>query len=296
MKEKILETAEAKKVVEEIKKVLPDEDVSVIEVLKINNTKRTGICINGMNFYVEQLPPVDFPRYEGFIESIKSAYMQNKDNLKKANNFKESIKEINNVSAQIISTADNEEFLKNVPHRNMEVGLSIIYRDILEDASYVITNDIMKHHNLDEELLYEMAKKSAIEDFAFVNMSELNLPFLMSVSEMSEMGITEEELKESEKNLVIISNSSRYFGAAEIAFEENYRRIQTLIGSDKFMILPSSTHEVLISAYNDINDLDVKEANRTINEINNNSGLISPEDVLFNELLVFDGEKIKKAS
>ncbi len=71
------------------------------------------------------------------------------------------------LSAQVINTKRNEEFLAKIPHRNL-LDLSIIYRiELSNGMSAVVDHDMLRLFGETEEDLFKIAKKNILEKYPF---------------------------------------------------------------------------------------------------------------------------------
>lgn len=242
-------------VVEEILNYLPDsfrtwtveEDVTykvnqcldTLRVVPPEELAKGGFVIP--NFYLEDyyslvedgVPPEDVLRYmASFIMGAPTL-----DELGCMDFSMEEHKE--HVIYFMVNKENNETFLENVPHHEM-LDLAVAYRIVYfhEDDSVtglVVTNDVMNEMGMTEEELFQLSKE---------NMKRM-MPFkLLSLYDsLKEQGyVPRGELMVQAYTL---TTEQHTFGAGAIASTEILKNAASSMGGD-FMILPSSTHELIL--------------------------------------------------
>ena len=154
-----------------------------------------------------------------------------------------------NVTFQFVNTAKNEEYLKQLPHREYH-DLSVIYRVLhkLESGNvfgYPVTNTISARKGISEDRLYDLAyantdriMPTSIKPMSiFVKEKQfgINLPFDLSKT-AKEMG--EDSL------LYVVTNELKLNGTTAILYEEHLHQLAEHLGTD-FYLVPASTHEAI---------------------------------------------------
>lgn len=155
-----------------------------------------------------------------------------------------------NVIFQLVNTMQNEDMLKNLPHRDFQ-DLSIIYRWVVDVeqqglSSVVINNNVAESLGMGEEQLFKAAAE---------NTRRILPPVVLSMNEvMRDMFVADgmpEELadlmigeQEPETTLWVISNERKIDGAASMLYEDKLHNLAERVGTDLY-ILPSSVHEVI---------------------------------------------------
>ena len=154
-----------------------------------------------------------------------------------------------NVTFQLVNTAKNEDYLKQVPHREYH-DLSVIYRVIhkLESGNvlgYPVTNAISKRKGISEDRLYDLAYANTdrimptsikpMSLFVKGKHSGINLPFDLSKS-AKDMG--------TDSLLYVVTNEWNLNGATAILYEEHLQELAKHLGTD-FYLVPASRHEVI---------------------------------------------------
>ena len=155
-----------------------------------------------------------------------------------------------NIIFQLVNTMQNEDMLKNLPHRDFQ-DLSIIYRWVVGVeqqgiSSVVINNHVAESLGMGEEQLFKAAAE---------NTRRILPPMVLSMNEvMRDMFVADgmpEELadlmigeQEPETTLWVISNERKIDGAASMLYEDKLHNLAERVGTDLY-ILPSSVHEVI---------------------------------------------------
>ncbi len=155
-----------------------------------------------------------------------------------------------NIIFQLVNTMQNEDMLKNLPHRDFQ-DLSVIYRWVVSVeqqglSSVVINNNVAESLGMGEEQLFKAAAE---------NTRRILPPVVQSMNEvMRDMFVADgmpEELadlmigeQEPETTLWVISNERKIDGAASMLYEDKLHNLAERVGTDLY-ILPSSVHEVI---------------------------------------------------
>ncbi len=155
-----------------------------------------------------------------------------------------------NIIFQLVNTLQNEDMLKNLPHREFQ-DLSIIYRWVVSVdekgiASTVINNNLAKSLGMGEEELFKAAAENTRRMLPPVvqSMNEVIMDMFMAdgmPKELAEQMIGEQE---PEMTMWVISNERKIDGAASMLYEDKLHNLAEKVGTDLY-ILPSSVHEVI---------------------------------------------------
>lgn len=193
-----------------------------------------------------------------------------------------------NIVFQVINTLQNEDMLKNMPHREFQ-DLSIIYRWVIKMdengiQSSVIRNNLAKQLGMNEEQLF----KCAVE-----NTRRILPPTVKSMNDViREMYISDgmpvedadmiiAEMPE-DKMMWVISNDRGINGAGSILYEDNLHKLAMKLETDLY-ILPSSVHECIAVSTNVGDPYELAEM---VSEIN--MGQVALEDRLSNQVYHYD--------
>lgn len=257
------------------------------EMVQKNNQILNGISYVpensevGMTFYVENLhreylegASIDEIAQQ-FIEDVKGQEM---DTDFVQNVAKKSLKKENIVPA-LIGRRGNEELLSKMPHVPFE-NLEIIFKVPIPELNGVanVTYPIMESLGLTPEELLETAKNNSVykDTIQIASMSEM-------LSEMlGESAVEMEEIQSLESKMMIITNASRYWGAAAILDKETMAAVSERLGDDLY-VLPSSIHECIAVPRS---DFEIDELRERVREINHTQ--VELPEILSDEVYMFD--------
>jgi len=250
-------------------------DFREIHVTKINE-RLTGITVSpktesrsaAPTFYLEPL----YERYqscndfEAVMERQADAIRQSFDMYPPdvAELSGETILE--NAVFEIISRDGNEEYLRDVPHRNF-LDLAIVYRRIVRIdcngvMSFMIDNDMCEAFDISESDLFGTAEKNTRKFFPPVFVGMRDLLFEMSGKD------PEPATCPREKNVMVVTNKYHFLGATAMLYGECFKEYAKKWDCDIF-ILPSSIHELVILPVTNEDRVDhlidmVREINATV--------------------------------
>ena len=175
-----------------------------------------------------------------------------------------------NIIFQLVNTMQNEDMLKNLPHREFQ-DLSIIYRwvvgvDQKGFSSTVINNNLAKSLGMGEEELFKAAAENTRRILPPVvqSMNEVIMEMFMAdgmPKELAEQMIGEQV---PEMTMWVISNERKIDGAASMLYEDKLHNLAEKVGTDLY-ILPSSVHEVIAVS---VEMGEPEELARMVSEIN----------------------------
>lgn len=154
----------------------------------------------------------------------------------------------NKIGICLINKNRNEEFLKNLPHRDF-LDLAIVYKYFVEDGvEFFITNAICEDQSLNEEQLYQLGMKNTrqLYDLRFTSMyARLRSQFLLNnmlLDMLESMLGTPDDPNISE--WILYSNEDHY-GPAGLLYEDILDAISKIFHGG-FYICPSSIYECLL--------------------------------------------------
>lgn len=195
-----------------------------------------------------------------------------------------------NLFCQLINTAQNKEFLKDLPHREFH-DLSIIYVWLIRESKTEglvtsrVSNTLAEMIGYNEEELYQLAMENTKRILPPVTktMREV-IDEIMGKSAVGEM---QDLVPETEHPMYVISNRVRHYGASAMLFEEELQKLAEQLGED-FYIIPSSIHEciVLPKSY-----MDLEDVAEMVYEIN--MAQVELKDRLSNEVYQYDSDARK---
>lgn len=177
---------------------------------------------------------------------------------------------------RVCNSKENEDFLKNVPHvevEDMAVTCHILVaKDFRGISSTPVTNDMLKMYGIREEQLFDNALESSpkVNPPEIVNMDELLEGMYREQFEM--MGYSENQIEEmledmphSDIPMIVVTNTDRVNGAAVLFYNDVMDEIGEKLNGN-FFVLPSSLHETIVVPDN--GEMEYKELLAMVTEIN----------------------------
>ena len=180
------------------------------------------------------------------------------------------------IFAKLINAQMNKELLEDVPHRILmdlaEVFYVKVYGNQMEGfGTILIRNEHKAFWKVDEATLHEAA---------LVNMAADQTEFTSMENLLSH---SSEELEFEGGGMYILTNSSKLFGASELLKKDILHNIAEKL-QDNLIILPSSTHELIILSEKDAPS--EEKAADMVKEIN--ATCLAPNEVLSNHVYRFE--------
>lgn len=199
------------------------------------------------------------------IESVENLNNQHLEENIVSNIDREMI--LNNVTYRLINKAQNAEMLAGSPSRSF-LDLAIVYYVVVhigEDGvgAIRITNTQAKEFNLSEKEIFEAAASNTPKMFP-AKVSGM-LDALRGLGMPSDVLFDNDDIYIPDENILVVSNTLGINGAAVTLYPEVLEGISNKIG-DKFFILPSSIHEVLV--VKDDGNRSIKELQDMVCEVN----------------------------
>lgn len=155
-----------------------------------------------------------------------------------------------NIIFQLVNTAQNEDMLKNKPHREFQ-DLSIIYRWVISVdergiSSTVISNNLAEELGMGEEQLFRAAAENTRRILPPVvkSMNEVIRDMMLADGMPPEMADIMMGQMPPEQTMWVITNERGIDGAASMLYEDKLHKLAERVESDLY-ILPSSVHEVI---------------------------------------------------
>ena len=228
------------------------------DVTQNNNVKQTGITVMKEGVDIEPCVYLDelYREYEAdgmkldeIVDEVYRLILKYEEDMPDVDisvfqNW-ETIRD--DIYPKLVNAEQNKELLEKIPHRNF-MDLAVVYYAIARDyarediGTILILNGHMEIWGQEEENLYQTAMRNMRAD------GEADFVTLESVVKHILRGITlpDDESKDlRRKNMYILTNHRRRFGAAEILDKKTLRTIADQIG-DRFIVLPSSVHETIV--------------------------------------------------
>ncbi len=193
-----------------------------------------------------------------------------------------------NIVFQVINTLQNEDMLRDMPHREFQ-DLSIIYRWVVKVdengiQSSAIRNNLAEQLGMNEEQLFKCAVENTRRIFppTVKSMNDVIREMFISdgmPAEVADMMIGE---MPEDKMMWVISNDRGINGAGSMLYEDNLHKLAMKLETDLY-ILPSSVHECIAVS---TNVGDTYELAEMVSEIN--MGQVALEDRLSNQVYHYD--------
>lgn len=193
-----------------------------------------------------------------------------------------------NIVFQVINTFQNEDMLRDMPHREFQ-DLSIIYRWVISldekgIQSTVIRNSLAEQLGMNEEQLFKCAVENTrrILPPTVRPMNEVIRDMFVSDGMPTELADVMLDEMPEDKMMWVISNDRGINGAGSMLYEDNLHKLSERLETDLY-ILPSSVHEC-IAVSTDMGD--PYELAEMVSEIN--MGQVALEDRLSNQVYHYD--------
>ena len=193
-----------------------------------------------------------------------------------------------NIVFQVINTLQNEDMLRDMPHREFQ-DLSIIYRWVVKVdengiQSSAIRNNLAEQLGMNEEQLFKCAVENTRRIFppTVKSMNDVIREMFISdgmPAEVADMMIGE---MSEDKMMWVISNDRGINGAGSMLYEDNLHKLAMKLETDLY-ILPSSVHECIAVSTNVGDPYELAEM---VSEIN--MGQVALEDRLSNQVYHYD--------
>ena len=177
--------------------------------------------------------------------------------------------------------------LENIVHTDIE-DLSVIYVIIVNDfdsdgtASITIRNEFFKNWNITKEELHNVAmanlreSKPDFEPLSNIIKSIMRKNFDAENMDVEELESVLDNMVQIDNELFVLTNENKIYGAAEVLHSEFMDSILDRLDSDKFYILPSSVHEVIIVSPRIA--MDIEALREMVESVNTNE--VSPDEIL----------------
>lgn len=307
--------------------------ISLVHAKKLGGLNLTGIGVVRPDFNASPTIYLDdfYRRYkEGIsygevLEEIIGASEGTKSinvDLAYLNSFEE-VKE--DLFLRIVNPKVNEQILEEVPHipfLDLEVVFVVeLPEEILKNSSILIKKEMLRHWDITEEELYEIAKDNSFRKRPLVKMSMENLmrgmieqeirnhyvkymeheslpkdyPVDFSKLEPFTEARLQKEVSEALKKLFpeneelpiyVLSNQNRCYGAAVMCYAEALKHIAEEYDSS-FYLLPSSVHEVILVPVSE--NTEAKHLSAMVSEVNREC--VEQVDYLSDSVYFFDKDK-----
>lgn len=302
----------------------PEVDIKIHKVYKNNGILLQGVCAleKGKNIAPTVYLNEFFHKYEEGISfgEIFRSIVQFMENNRVTNNldisfFQEYESVRKKLVLRLIHRENNKELLEQVPYLKFQ-DLAIVCHCVMSTEE--IGNGsilIHKHHleawGVEEETLFQDVFENSprIEPYCILKMSDMMKSILRdSVKEQideiyegnswdreelldSTLEKMAEEIEEKHIPMYILTNATRYYGAACLVYPDMLEQIGDMLKED-FYILPSSVHEVIFLGATECVDSSV--LNEMIEEVNQTQ--VAREEWLSNHAYLYQRKNRKLIS
>lgn len=284
----------------DILSMLPGNNWEVMEapIAKANRGVLTGItfCADGENggptiyaediydYYTEGIP------YGILIKDLSDSIAESYSARKEIFTYFDDIsfdKVRDDLLVRLVDKKLNKALIEDLCYRDIGGDLALVADIITPWGTVRVSNGIAGNLGVTNEELFDAALKS---------MERLNPACMKDVGELLALGDAENILEQDDPVLpesdvmYALSNERGLNGAACLMYPGVMMKIREFIGSD-FYVVPSSIHEVLIIKASDV------EADRLQDLIRYANGpgcVVSPQEVLSNDLFISDGENLRR--
>lgn len=270
-----------------------DVNVSFKQVEKLNEGILEGIVITpvdsnvGCTFYIDK-PYEAYQKGENYsdifrgashfvLDGIKIMPKVNTENLMDYETMKDRL------TMQVVSTADNQEKLSSIPHRELE-DMSIVYRFLLSSTeqgtqTVLITNEMMEKFGITEEQLHQDALISSPK----IKPAEIKGIIETLIESMGKEQAELMGIEAGDDQMFVASVPDKVQGAGILAYEEFMEKAAERVGGN-FYILPSSIHEVILVP--ETSEVDLEALEGMVREVN--ATQVAPEEKLTDNVYHYD--------
>lgn len=198
---------------------------------------------------------------------------------------------IDNISLKFVNFEKNKDYLEDMPYTIFE-DLAVVYYiglniDIDNDTQteYPISKEMLAGYDISVEELHEIALSNLLRQPVVFEDSQDMLMKLLDIKDSADPRVV---VSPNEPRKYILSNATMFNGAAVILDNETMIAISEKMNGD-FVIIPSSRHEVFITAMPDEPlELTLKAFKLTL--IETNMYETSSGDVISDTIYCFDAK------
>lgn len=188
---------------------------------------------------------------------------------------------------RVANKETNADVLAGMPHKEVE-DLAITYhvlvnRDQNGIASAPVTDDLLRHYGVTAEQLHEDAIANSQRMLPAQLDSMQNMLFGMMTPEASDT-LRDEPYPGS--TMLVLTNNVQLNGAAALFYPGVMDQAAERLGGD-FIVLPSSTHEVIMIPADDMTDF--RSLEQMVKDINRSQ--VAPEERLSDHVYHYDAQE-----
>ncbi|MCC8028516.1 MAG: DUF5688 family protein [Lachnospiraceae bacterium] len=280
---------------ENLKERLPDAEISIQSVNKLQGLSYEGICIRANDRSIGETMNME-PFYQAFMDGASYGEII-RQVAQVAEEHMALIPELDSdplsdysqvkgmLTVDVVGKELNGDMLEQIPHRDME-DLSVVYRIVVGEipdmgrASVVVTNEMLNRYGVTPEQLHQDALENAARSKPAMIRGMQDVISEMMPVDMPMPGA------EPAVPFLVATNSDMFHGAGVIAYPDFMEQASKMVDGD-FFILPSSVHEVLI--LKDGPGMDYKDLEEMVSEVNGT--MVSQEDKLSDHVYHYDAKE-----
>ena len=273
---------------EEIRSRMPDADVSIRDVTKLQGESYTGICVkprdkiggpvlNMQEEYEQYRAGASYKKIMNSVMDRLEEALTNAPPEVRGENIeglpfgnREQMRE--RLTIEMVSAERNRDLAEQFPH-TMIADLAVFYRvELSESSSMMVSRKMMESMGLTLPELHHTAVENAMNRHP------------LKIKSMAEMLGFEVE---QEPRITVVTNETGYWGASVIAYPGVMDQVSQEVGGS-FFLLPSSLHEVLV-----LPELPGRASVADLNEMvrHVNSECVEPQDILSDHAYHYDAKE-----
>ena len=265
---------------------------------KVN--KNNGLVLDGLTIISEDtnISPNIYLNgfYEEFLtkgmkavaEEVISLYEQNKPefpfDISLITDFSR-VKSL--IKMKLINYEENKKLLADTPHKKI-LDLAVVFMVVLETedenqfGTILIHKGFLDYWKIEVDSLYKIAQENMKNDFQTIPMENV-------IEAVMGKPLGKKELKEMEYKMFVLTTYRKLHGAIGMLNKELLNAFMKKYKTEKLIILPSSTHEVLLLPYDkEMIKTDLYEMVREVNE-----AVLEETEYLSNSVYVYNGNELK---
>lgn len=280
-----------------IKEYLPekyqDANVTIKNINKNNGCNLDGLTIVRSNnsivptIYLNDIyqPGLNIQNVNNIVGKIAAEYVEYDKGMDiDINDITDIRKNRENLVIKVVNHGRNLEFLQDVPYKqygNLAAFCQVMLGNNSKGTMTMnVTNENLKYNQIEFEEVFE----NALENMPKMLPYQIHTMASIIQDMMSEeMLNVEQEEKNLEPDMYVMTNSVKMNGAATILYPGALENIGNKLHSD-FYVLPSSIHEVIIIPKNDY--MHYEELEEMVSDVNNNG--LKAEEILGYKVYEYD--------
>ncbi|MCD8150416.1 MAG: DUF5688 family protein [Clostridiales bacterium] len=280
------------RVMEDLKQRMPDAEISIQQVNKLQGLSYEGISIRTDGNAIGQVLNMEpfylaFKSGNDYASLFRQITQKAEENLNLTPLFKpDSLNDYDRMkrllTIDVVGKELNSDMLEQIPHKDM-ADLSVVYRIVVAEkpgidrASIVVTNEMLDRYGVTPEQLHRDAVENTARSKPVVVRSMQEVLSEMMPADMPMPG------PEPAVPFLVATNTDMFYGAGVIAYPDFMEQVSETVKGD-FFVLPSSVHEVLILKDDGMKDF--QDLEDMVCEVNNSA--VSPEEKLSDHAYHYD--------